>query len=143
MSKSPQPRLRQASLIPGDTEDADGGDMHRTRASTPAFREHLDKYKNAEIRDARQVADDPDRSVVDSFTVVRHLGNGSRVNLVECPACYAPLRPSTDVGDHIADHSPEDFGLAPLAEDDSGRSKTAPDRREPADGQSSFRDWQP
>lgn len=137
MSKSQPPRLRQSTIT-----DADDGDPEHTRASTAAFKEHLDNYANASINYARGLADDPDLDEVDSFTVRRQLGNGSRINLVECPVCYTPLRPSSNVGDHIATHRPEEFGLSPL---DEAEQSTTPDeseeRAKTPDSQSSFRDW--
>lgn len=46
------------------------------------------------------------------------------VRLIECPACGEELEPEQGVGKvsyHIAEHSPEDFGLSPIGEVDHSK----------------------
>lgn len=111
------------------------GDSTRSRARKHCFKTFLDYYDNASIRVHGTLAKQPDPWTVDSFSIIRQLGNGTRLNLVECPidGCHAPFAPGDSPSEHfLAEHSPEDVGLTPI--------QTPTEERITADNESSAGD---
>lgn len=98
-------------------DDPSEPDTTRSRARKHCFQNFLDYYDNASIRVHGTLAEQPDPWTVDSFTIIRELGNGTRLNLVECPidGCHAPFAPGDSPSEHfLAEHNPEDVGLTPI-----------------------------
>lgn len=134
-------QTRQTAL----DDDYDRDDCERTRAREHCFREFLDYYESASIRPGPTLAEQPDAWTVDSFSITRELGNGTRMNLVECPidGCHAPFSPGDSPSEHIlAEHGPEDVGLSPIQ--NAVEERTVCQRTESAptdEDQATLSDW--
>lgn len=85
----------------------------RVRARDRCFESFLGYYDDASINTYPHADGDEEAS----FTIIRNLGNSTRVCLVECPVkgCHAPLDPKQSAATHfLHEHEPDDLGLSPI-----------------------------